>query len=249
MWPKRRLREHEFLHAIVTRFNLGQPSFEWLAPRLRLFERFALPSIQGQTCQNFTWLLLCDPQTEEKGRRELERYTSETIQIVWMGPDRAEYFQRIRELSALAHTHLVTTRIDTDDALATHFIGRVQQTARAAKKRYFINLPAGYHWWNKKISSAHHRSNQFISCCEPLDEFQTVYCDNHTKLRKLGSIVQVDSRRPSWLYTCHESNIWNRPQRRKALIWKDEAAVLTHIPINTHVELVAPDAFASESSL
>ena len=44
------------LHLIVTRFNLGMTDPVWLEHRFGLFERFTLPSIKAQTCQEFWWL-------------------------------------------------------------------------------------------------------------------------------------------------------------------------------------------------
>lgn len=64
-----------FEHYIITRFNLPifQPkvngieysscSEEYLQYRFDLFEKYCMPSIINQTCQNFKWLVLFDART------------------------------------------------------------------------------------------------------------------------------------------------------------------------------------------
>lgn len=66
-----------FEHYIITRFNLPifQPkvkgkkytscSEEYLNYRFQLFEKYCLPSIKNQSCQNFKWLVLFDDNTPE----------------------------------------------------------------------------------------------------------------------------------------------------------------------------------------
>jgi len=71
----------EFRHYILTRFNTGlyrrtegltvSPD-EWMEHRLRLFTSLTLPSIRGQSCQDFTWLVLMDRRTPERDIRTLE---------------------------------------------------------------------------------------------------------------------------------------------------------------------------------
>ena len=63
-----------FEHFIITRFNLpiynrtkaGSVSsidIEYLRQRFDIFERYCMPSIQQQSCQNFKWLVLFDENT------------------------------------------------------------------------------------------------------------------------------------------------------------------------------------------
>ena len=70
-----------YKHIILTRFNLQfelgndihtQPY--WLDERFRLFEKYCLPSIVGQTNQNFTWVILSSEQTPTKYKERLSQY-------------------------------------------------------------------------------------------------------------------------------------------------------------------------------
>lgn len=55
-------------HYLLTRFNLSLwqedkngltiDREEWIRKRLKLFETYCLPSVVGQTCQEFRWIYL-----------------------------------------------------------------------------------------------------------------------------------------------------------------------------------------------
>lgn len=67
--------QKELQHFILTRFNLllwnkdkenkKVRSKEWLEHRFSLFEKYCLPSIKSQTCQDFEWIVLFDSSTPE----------------------------------------------------------------------------------------------------------------------------------------------------------------------------------------
>ena len=75
-----------FEHYIITRFNLPifQPkvngieysscSEEYLQYRFDLFEKYCMPSIINQTCQNFKWLVLFDAHTPESFKRRISSW-------------------------------------------------------------------------------------------------------------------------------------------------------------------------------
>jgi hypothetical protein len=82
----------EFRHYILTRFNVGlyiagaelnvSPQ-QWMEHRLRLFVALTLPSIAGQSCQDFTWLVLMDPQTPEPFIRSLESCGYPNMRLIY----------------------------------------------------------------------------------------------------------------------------------------------------------------------
>src|SRR5579871_5907063 len=63
-------------HFLLTRFNVAAPGREqairlrpgWLAGRFDLFRKYCLPSVAGQTRQDFEWLVFFDDQTPEEYR-------------------------------------------------------------------------------------------------------------------------------------------------------------------------------------
>lgn len=94
-------------HFILTRFNLllwnkdkeGHKvrSKEWLEHRFALFERYCLPSIKSQTCQEFEWIVLIDSTTPERFKERIAEYQRECKQLipVYVEPERGRYFSEI----------------------------------------------------------------------------------------------------------------------------------------------------------
>ena len=199
-----------------------------------MFERFALPSVRAQTCQQFHWLLLGDSNTPPQWRSRFESLLSDNMEFLWLA-DRSESLCRITELRA---PHQLTTRLDTDDAISRDFLSRLQKAARKTTRRYFLNMPDGLLWYNGCVTRRRHYSNQFISCCEPFDAFSTVHCGPpHTKLSTVGHVTQIGAGEPAWMYTYQGHNSWNRGQHLDAADWLDESNVADRFCIDTHIQL------------
>jgi hypothetical protein len=129
-----------FNHLILTRFNVDlygprakvrlEPN-AWMEHRLRLFEAFTLPSIAGQSCQNFTWRIMMDPQTPDVHLQRLERLCRSNMKLIF--PTRGVN-------SWLADTEpglydLLTTRIDNDDAFHRDAVAALHETYRENRER------------------------------------------------------------------------------------------------------------------
>ena len=66
--PNAKEEDYEIIHTITTRFHMKQGSGK--APtlgmaRLKLFEAFCLPTLIGQTNQNYFWIILTDPHLDK----------------------------------------------------------------------------------------------------------------------------------------------------------------------------------------
>jgi len=129
-----------FSHFLVTRFNVRLPfggrvnlDPRWLDHRHALFERFCLPAVTGQSTKAFRWLLLCDARTPEPHRSRLEGYERvSNAEIIWVD-DEVQAGLRAAVAARLGHgTHVITSRLDNDDAICRDFVERVQEAARPA---------------------------------------------------------------------------------------------------------------------
>ena len=79
-------------HFVITLFNLklyrhdktenAVRTEEWTQSRFKLFERFCLPSVKGQTERNFIWLCFFDESTPVRYRAKIEEYRRETPQLM-----------------------------------------------------------------------------------------------------------------------------------------------------------------------
>lgn len=210
-------------HFILTRYNVATPGRweeirlrpHWLEKRFQLFRDYCLPGVAGQTRKDFEWIIFFDEQTP------------------------ADYMDRIRalqvhfpfriittplfEMSALAPQilaeraeaeWLLTTRLDTDDILATDFVERLRRDLKPGMKQVF-NFPHGLMLSLKDGKApALYRdrddSSPFVSLFEPFDEnLTTIWKEMHRYADRLAPLVQAGPE-PAWLQIVHGDNIANR---------------------------------------
>ena len=97
-------------HFLLTRFNImlwrqdkeGKKvrTTKWLEHRFTLFEKYCLPSIKNQTCQDFEWIVLFDSMTPDCFKGRIACYQKDCPQLipVFVAPENgwrfAEIFQK-----------------------------------------------------------------------------------------------------------------------------------------------------------
>src|SRR5690554_3720409 len=152
----------QFKHFLFTRVNIGYieragalgiVSRDWLQDRLALFYHYCLPSVVNQSNKNFTWLLYFDRRTPQD--------VIATVEEKLVGLDfielsfKAESFGLLRE-SVIRDvsirlknntTHIITSRLDTDDMIHVDFIDSVQRLFQG-QKYLPINFDKGYQYDN-----------------------------------------------------------------------------------------------------
>jgi Putative rhamnosyl transferase len=139
-------------HVIITRFSyrgarvlshIGGESFHRdidpldpgrLELRFRLFEITCLPSLFGQTDQDFTWVILIDGQLSSDHRRRLSNLVRSRRKTFIHVFDPAWDLSRLEWLGACLPPsgHVITTNIDDDDCIPRLFV--------ASLRRYFCGL-------------------------------------------------------------------------------------------------------------
>lgn len=139
-------------HLIETRFSLrgrdGSLTRTWLDYRLGLLRKLTIPSVAAQTTESFTWLLFCDETTDPEILEQLRELESELpvaqVAIVGEGGPRRVVEETVRPETDV----LVTTRLDSDDAIADGYVELVQSYAtcfhRSAHRKMVVNCPRGY---------------------------------------------------------------------------------------------------------
>jgi len=210
-------------HLIYTRFNVQyelteskgiQP--EWLDERLNLFERYCLPSIQNQTCQNFVWILMGDVRTSEEFKKRIENYKSIVPQIrtYWVEYQNDAYHSFYKQLGrefAKEKDVLISTRLDNDDALAFDYIERVQTIAKDGVTG-IVSFPIGRQTFTKdnKSYKISYNQNHFTSRIET-SEYETIMVFDHTQI-PLNSLHIINTAEPMWEEIVHGNNIANSYQ-------------------------------------
>lgn len=207
-------------HLILTRFNLQyeqnktnaiQP--EWLDERLHLFEQYCIPSIQKQTCKNFTWIVLGDVRTPNVYKTKIEKYASIVAQmrIYWVAYQDDGYhalYKRIGEDLAADKEALISTRLDNDDAIAPNYIECVQELVQNDIDE-IISFPLGRQIFIKDNKSylIRYPQNHFTSRVEH-GTFNTILAFDHTKI-KTTQLHLIDTPTPMWEEFVHGGNVSN----------------------------------------
>ena len=205
-------------HLVLTRFNVrwivGPHDTEWLAHRFDLFDRYCLPSMQGQTNQGFRWLVFFDEDTPEPFRSRIDAYTDwPAFTPVFIGPPSSQVYDDAITAHLDGAGRLVTTRLDNDDALARDVVDRIQCAVRPGP-REFLNLPVGYVWHRGRLYRHSHPSNAFLSLSEPAEGFRSVWADPHEEASHVAPVRQLAGG-PAWLQVIHEHNVSNRVRGRR----------------------------------
>ncbi|MFB9732041.1 glycosyltransferase [Ornithinimicrobium kibberense] len=206
-----------FDHVLLTRFSAvldpaGRPPDEdWLHYRLGFFYDACLPSVAGQQGADFTWLVMLDDRCPDDFRATVDELAEGTFTPVWT-------HERFRRDSFARHVtgrtrapYLITTRLDSDDALAVDFMARVQAQF-AGQDGLFVNFPRGI---QIDRSGAVYRSDivssPFLSFVERRREDrlpQTVYVAKHARARAHAPLLQVDAP-VMWAQVVHDDNVSN----------------------------------------
>ncbi|SPJ25030.1 glycosyltransferase [Palleronia abyssalis] len=106
---------------------------ERLQRRFRLFETFCLPSLKGQTDQDFTCILLVGSNLPAPWKSRLSDLIADTPSIRVIEAKPQHHYSGIKAafqaVSPDDCTHRITFRFDDDDALDNDFVARLKRTA------------------------------------------------------------------------------------------------------------------------
>ena len=219
-----------FVHVLLMRFNLRYPGYAqssdpaWLARRCDLFESRMLPSLQEQTNDNFICVPLMDREhTPDYLFDRVEEWNSSIIKPAWFGPEWAVNgvmydhppLWKICE-SAVKHPAwylnvgdtLVTTRIDSDDALHEDFVDTIQKEVKPDTLEW-LNIEYGWAEKDGLVYPDAGKRNMFISLVEPYFPDKpplTVHRVWHKKANDLASVRQIGGWNRLWLRGIHTEN-------------------------------------------
>ena len=221
--------DREFDHVLLTRFSAvmapgaDPASEEWLRYRLAFFDEVTYPSVLSQSTRDFTWLVLFDDRCSADFRADIEYLAEDVFVPVWTHADfrRDSFAEHVVTATDRQQggqqgdqgpaPYLITTRIDSDDAMAIDFMATVQaQFAR--QERLFVSLTRGIQVDRSgAVYLSDQLSNPFISLVErrwPGTSPDTVYVAKHARARAYGPIREV--RAPvMWMQVVHDLNVSN----------------------------------------
>jgi len=212
-------RSNDFLHVAASRFEIGVFNEQWLEYRWQLFETLALPSLDAQTEKDFVWVLGIDRDMPERFRKRLDDLaaTRPYLRLLELEllDDFESRFQRWCAETAAAQgvPHVLTTRIDNDDAVRSDLFGEIQRAARGlldsgSSLPAAITATSGYQWvpaTGQGFRAYHHSHSIGTSLLEATAEFTSVYGKNHRRIpdwvvERDGSVHHLGGDTRWWLY-------------------------------------------------
>ncbi len=190
----------DFDHLLLTRFSavfghhLEPASEEWLRYRLAFFYDACYSSVCQQLDAEFEWLVLFDDRCPEGFRADVETLAEGVFTPVWTHEAfRRDTFAPLVE--AIAHQpFLITTRIDSDDAIATDFMAAVQRQFDH-QELLFVNFSRGVQIDRSgAVYSRDQISGPFLSLIEKRVQARppmTVFRPKHARARAAGPVLEV----------------------------------------------------------
>jgi hypothetical protein len=194
----------KFQHYIVTRFNVGLyfgrsevSAREWMDDRLRLFEKYCVPSVMTQTCQDFKWIIILDRYTPQHRIRDV-KFLAPKSHIYHSKWPETKFHERKSEQGTWKQSfvseiqgkseYAVMTRLDNDDALNVNFVKYVQDALLSVKEPHntIVDFLDGC-FYDEKTGKCHlcrHSTGSpfitFVSKVEPA--MDTVYRTSHREM-------------------------------------------------------------------
>ncbi len=208
-----------FDHVLLTRFSAvlvpdaPPPDPEWLWYRLQFFYDVTWPSVRSQTTRDFDWVVLLDDRCEDDFRTNVEELAEGTFTPLWSHETfrRSSFAWPVAELTrGSGATHLITTRIDSDDAMSVDFMAAVQDEF-AGQPSLFVNFTRGIQLDRAGgVYLSDTTSSPFLSYIEERHEGppETVYVTKHARARQHAPVLEV--RAPvRWAQVVHDLNVSN----------------------------------------
>ena len=206
----------EFDHVILTRFSVrfaGSPPIDedWLAYRWAFFRDALASSLARQTERGFQWLVFFDVDTPEWLREEIDALRVDLFTPVYVSSWSSGIAQQA-VAGVSSAPYLITTRIDSDDAVARQFVADVQSHFDRQESLY-INLLCGVQVERTgEVYRYDEPSNPFISYIEKRADSvppRTVFFSlSHGRSRWYADLLNVVGP-PRWMQVIHGSNIAN----------------------------------------
>ena len=217
-------------HFILTRFNIriwtqdkngkAVRTDDWLKHRFEVFEKYCLPSILNQTCQDFEWIVLFDSETPSEYKEKISGYKAICPQFspVFVKPANGKYFRQIFRSIIIERLHadrVVSTYFDNDDALSIRFVDDIHRRASELPNGFFLFYTSGYQYYTELglMLRVHYKRNHFVSVIEigQPTTLKTVfgYCGHYYIDRIPGVKIEYIEDSPVWCEVIHERNMCN----------------------------------------
>lgn len=243
VYPAATTTPTDLAHVILTRFNLRMfreqrgiddvaGLQQWVDRRLPVFADVCLPSVVGQLSRPHRWLIGVDglhPEMVEPLAELCAPYP--WVVLVEQGADdtfREPYRRAMSRDDVPTATHVLTTRLDCDDALALDYVRTADAyaaavlAADAAPDDFWMSFPVGAQLAKGRFRLYVHTTNHFLTrvvvAGDHVSRDATALAEAHSKVFRLGQPVFLPmTSTPMWLQNVHDHNVLNKVRGSFAL--------------------------------
>jgi hypothetical protein len=214
-------------HYIITRFNVpserwnerlkekGITRKKWMENRIDLFKEYCLPSVLNQNNKNFVWVICISPNTEQEYKVLLKDIKScgikvELLEVPSLNLLTESLREFIRNDISQEESHIITSRLDNDDAIDRMYIDRVQREFKGQKFQPVLFSKGHQLILEKKsyVKEVVLPRGPFVNLIEDISEgISTVYERVHTKWIKED--IKLVNKKPFWVQILHGKNVRN----------------------------------------
>ncbi|SFI55755.1 MULTISPECIES: glycosyltransferase [Microbacterium] len=233
-----------FDHVILTRYSVAfaadqEPADDdWLAYRWGFFRDACASSLATQSVRNVTWLVFFDARSPEWLREEVAELSPGPFTPVWLDEPWSLHAIQAAVESVTRSPYLITTRLDSDDALAVRFVEDVQARFSGQDGLYVNFLRGVQVERGGQLFRYDAPSNPFISYIEKRRTDtppRTVFQDfGHGRSIHHGPLLNVIGP-PRWMQVIHGGNVLHdvRGLRERPAAANREFDIT--LPFRTHV--------------
>lgn len=200
--------------ALITRFSVpprdgrSQSHLDevWIDRRIELLRRFCLPSVLAQTVTRFDWYVGIDARTNSGARERIARVCDGRAELLAV-TSRDQWPKAIEDAIRMKGSWSLTTRLDSDDAIAPTFLERVREHARPER---LLNFSTGavFDLSSGRAGLRRYRSNPFLSLLAA-DGRHVHQVGSHAHARRVLPLDDVRTREPMWVQFVHGGNKTN----------------------------------------
>lgn len=193
----------KIIHLIITRFLIefcrsnGFPkkmyNEKYILNAIRVMKKYLFPSLENQSCKNFTWILMLGDKANIKFINSLFKFNNTFCKKVIYQKDIKNYIRNLTKDMDI----LVTTRIDYDDRIYYDAVNDVRKAINNNRPMILYGYHRGMYYFeadDKYYEFYYNYNNQgamstFVSLITVLNKVNDIYTiydlGTHTKVRRM----------------------------------------------------------------
>ncbi len=212
---------------LITRFNIPMgfrgknqevvvPDEKWMEHRMELFLQYCAPSVERQTCKDFTWFIIVHEDTSEVHLNKIKAIDNV---VVLKGRTYPDVYKSFLKNYFFKEEPYLTMRLDNDDSLHSEFIETLSSMAMALNNNrgvfgnpFAINFRTGleHDISLREFFIRDYPSSSFVSVISlPCENHKCVLDYHHAHIHKDLDVVNIKTRQPMWMINIHDKNVGN----------------------------------------